>query len=85
MQTSGEFEAAEAEAARARRQAQVAMNDLSSATTRESDAYMAQTDSRGRPIHSNPAHDARVAVQVEQRRAQLQASANPATAAWYGK
>ena len=82
MQTSGDFEAA---AARAARQAQVAMNDLSSATTRDSDAYMAQTDSRGRLIHSNPAQDARVAAQVEQRRAQLQASANPATAAWYGK
>jgi hypothetical protein len=87
MQIYGELDnaEAEAEAARARRQAQVAFNDLSTASTRDSDAYMAQTDSRGRAIHSNPAHDARVAAQVQQRQAQLQASGNSATAAWNSK
>ena len=76
---------AAAEAERARCQAQVAFNDLSTASTRDSDAYMAQTDSRGRALPSNPFRDAQVAAHVQQRQAQLQASGNSATAAWNSK
>lgn len=65
-----------------RRQAQIALSDLSTTATRESDAYMAQTDSRGRALPSNPFRDAQVAAQVQQRQAQPQASGNSATAAW---
>ena len=83
MQTPGETETAEA--ARARRQAQIALSDLSTIATRESDAYMAQTDSRGRALPSNPFRDAQVAAHVQQRQAQLQASGNSATAAWNSK
>jgi hypothetical protein len=85
MQTPGDTDNAEAEAARARRQAQVAMADLSTASTRDSDAYMALTDARGNLRRSNPNQDARVASLIQQRIAQLQASANPGTAAWNSK
>jgi hypothetical protein len=59
MQIPGELDNAEAdtEAARARRQAQVTMNDLSTASTRDSDAYMALTDARGIARLSNASAD----------------------------
>ena len=55
MQIPGELDNAEAdaEAARARRHAEVAMNELSTASTRDSDAYMALTDARGNLSRSN--------------------------------
>ena len=49
------------------------------------DSYMAQTDSRGNVIRSNPFQDAQTAALIQNRRAQLQNSANPATAAWNSK
>jgi hypothetical protein len=85
MQTPGDTDNTEVEAARARRQAQVAMADLSTASTRDSDAYMALTDARGNLRRSNPNQDARVASLIQQRIAQLQASANQGTAAWNSK
>ncbi|GAB7330119.1 hypothetical protein MBLNU13_g01801t1 [Cladosporium sp. NU13] len=86
MQAAGDLNDAEAAAAHAERQAraqaQVAMSDLGTASTRNSEAYMAQTDSRGNLVCSNAFQDAQTAAQVQNRRAQLQASTNSATAAW---
>jgi hypothetical protein len=89
MQAPGDLNEAEAAAAHAERQArlqaQVAMSDLGTASTRNSEAYMAATDSRGNLVRSNPFQDAQTAALIQNRRAQLQNSANPATAAWNSK
>lgn len=89
MQAPGDLNEAEAAAAhterQARLQAQVAMSDLGTASTRNSEAYMAATDSRGNLVRSNPFQDAQTAALIQNRRAQLQNSANPATAAWNSK
>lgn len=89
MQAPGNLDHPDAVAAHAARQAeaqaQVAMSDLGTAATRNSEAYMAQTDSRGYAVRANPIQDAHTVALVQHRRAQLQGSANAATAAWNSK
>ena len=63
---------------------QVAFSDLGT-EARNSNAYTAQTDSRGRAVNSNPTQDAQLIAQHQQRQTQLQASADELTRTWNSK
>ena len=85
MQSASDFDNAEGAAARKRyEQMQVAFSDLGT-EARNSNAYTAQTDSRGRAVNSNPTQDAQLIAQHQQRQTQLQASADELTRTWNSK
>ena len=66
-------------------QVQRAFADLSTYDTRESEAYLAHTDFRGRVVPVDPNVDAQMADHHQQRQRGLQASGNQYTAIWNSK
>lgn len=86
MQNMRQFETSEEATAPAffeqMEQVQRAFADLSTNDTRESEAYLAHTDSRGRVVPVNPNLDAQMADHHQQRQRNLQASGNQYTAIW---
>jgi hypothetical protein len=84
MQSASQYDTPEDASSRARYDAQMqaAMNDLCTYSTRNSLAYTAQTDDRGRAVTSNPLQDDQMVAQHHRRQAHLQSSGNEATRIW---